>query len=196
MKNPRVAERTCLGCRTAQPQDELLRLVRSPDGEVIPDPQRRLPGRGVYLCYRSDCLVQAVRRGQFERGFRQPVKAVDLEAMHAQLLQQLQEQLQGLLSLARKAGQLLAGAGPLQERLGHEPFAVLVVAGDISEGRAAKLLHKARACGVDTIGYLTKEELGQLVGKGESSALGLRPGGLAKSFKQAFERYRQLAGEH
>jgi len=196
MASPRAAERTCVGCRTAMPQEALLRLVRAPDGAVLPDPQRRLPGRGVYLCYRRACLEQAQRRGQFERGFKQPVLPVDVDALQAQLLRLLEDQLLGLVPLARKAGQVLAGTGPLLERLGHEPFALVILARDISSGRGAKLHHKAQACGVETIAYLTKERLGQLVGKSESSALGIKPGGLASGFKQAFERYRQLSGEH
>ena len=58
----RGAIRTCVGCRTARPQDELLRLARTPDG-VRFDPRRRAPGRGAYLCPDHGCIEAAGRRG-------------------------------------------------------------------------------------------------------------------------------------
>jgi len=53
--------RTCVGCRSARPQDTLLRFARTPDG-VRFDPERRLPGRGAYLCPQPICLEAASRR--------------------------------------------------------------------------------------------------------------------------------------
>ncbi len=53
--------RTCLGCRTARPQDELLRLAGTPEG-VRFDPHGRLPGRGAYLCPDPNCIDAATRR--------------------------------------------------------------------------------------------------------------------------------------
>jgi hypothetical protein len=67
--------RTCLGCRRARPQAELLRIVRTPDGGVEPDPARRSPGRGAYLCRREECLTECVRRGRWPQAFRAPAVA-------------------------------------------------------------------------------------------------------------------------
>jgi len=192
----RQPERTCLGCRKALPQSDLLRLVRSPQGEILPDLHRRLPGRGVYLCYDRACIAQAVKKNLFHRSFGQAVVAVDVSLFEASLKALLDEQLRGLIALSRKAGKLLAGVAQLEERLGRESFALLVLAEDMSEGRAERLAARAAACRVAVVHYLSKESLGQLVGRSESGALGLRPGGLAESFNQAFERYRQLSGEH
>jgi len=67
--------RTCLGCRRARPQAELLRIVRTPDGRVEPDPERRGRGRGAYLCRREACLSECVRRGRWPQAFRVPAVA-------------------------------------------------------------------------------------------------------------------------
>ncbi len=53
--------RTCVGCRSARPKRELLRIARTPDG-VQADPDARLPGRGAYVCPDPSCLVAARRR--------------------------------------------------------------------------------------------------------------------------------------
>lgn len=65
--------RTCLGCRKARPQDELVRLSRRADGSVATDPGRRAGGRGAYLCASEPCLAEAVRRGRWAQAFRAPV---------------------------------------------------------------------------------------------------------------------------
>ncbi|MBI3456816.1 MAG: YlxR family protein [Candidatus Rokubacteria bacterium] len=64
--------RTCIGCRRVRPQGGLLRIVRTADGFVEPDPERRRGGRGAYLCRSESCFVEAVRRGRWARAFRRP----------------------------------------------------------------------------------------------------------------------------
>ncbi|HEX2500423.1 MAG TPA: YlxR family protein [Methylomirabilota bacterium] len=71
----RTPIRTCLGCRRARPQAELLRVVRTPDGSVAPDPERRARGRGAYLCRREACLSECARRGRWPQAFRIPTVA-------------------------------------------------------------------------------------------------------------------------
>jgi predicted RNA-binding protein YlxR (DUF448 family) len=66
-----VPRRTCVGCRVREEQDRLLRVVAG-TGEVVPDPRRRLPGRGAYLHRRPECLALAERKRVFSRAFRLP----------------------------------------------------------------------------------------------------------------------------
>jgi N utilization substance protein A len=61
--------RTCVGCRRRAPAAELLRVVAR-DGAVVPDPRRRLPGRGANLHPSVECLEQAVRQKAFPRALR------------------------------------------------------------------------------------------------------------------------------
>jgi uncharacterized protein len=65
--------RTCVGCRTARPKDELVRLAQTPDG-VRFDPRRRLPGRGAYLCPHPTCIDAATRRNA--AGLRRALRGV------------------------------------------------------------------------------------------------------------------------
>ena len=90
--NARSPVRTCLGCRRARPQAELLRIVRAADGLVEPDPERRGRGRGAYLCRREACLSECVRRGRWPQAFRAPTVATrEVVARLRGLLRQGQE---------------------------------------------------------------------------------------------------------
>jgi predicted RNA-binding protein YlxR (DUF448 family) len=84
----RAPLRTCLGCRRSRPQRELLRIVRTPDGQVQADPRRSAPGRGAYLCRQQACLTESVRRGRWPQAFRAPAVATP----------EVVERLRGLLS--------------------------------------------------------------------------------------------------
>lgn len=66
-------ERTCVGCRGKGPQRELLRVVRSPGGEVSLDVAGRSAGRGAYLHRDRDCVGLARRRRALQRALRCPV---------------------------------------------------------------------------------------------------------------------------
>ncbi|HYB87251.1 MAG TPA: YlxR family protein [Streptosporangiaceae bacterium] len=68
---PAPVVRTCVGCRVRTAKSDLLRVVAR-DGEIVPDPQARLPGRGAYLHLSQKCFEQAGRRRAFARALRLP----------------------------------------------------------------------------------------------------------------------------
>ncbi|WP_239470499.1 DUF448 domain-containing protein [Archangium violaceum] len=68
--------RCCIGCGARRVQEELTRLVVGPEGGVVVDRRRRLPGRGAYLCG-VGCLAAAVKRKAFGRAFRGRAGPVD-----------------------------------------------------------------------------------------------------------------------
>ena len=63
-------ERLCVGCRQLRPKGELMRIVRSPEGEISIDPTGKSPGRGAYLCRSSECLRQARRHNGLSWSFK------------------------------------------------------------------------------------------------------------------------------
>ena len=62
--------RTCAGCGSKRDKAELLRIVRTPGGEVLPDLSGRRDGRGAYLCFDSACVERARKRRGLERTLR------------------------------------------------------------------------------------------------------------------------------
>jgi predicted RNA-binding protein YlxR (DUF448 family) len=75
--------RTCVGCRQRAPAGTLLRVVGR-DGAVVPDPARRLPGRGAHVHPTTGCLAQAERRRAFPRALR-IAGGLDLEPLRRHL---------------------------------------------------------------------------------------------------------------
>ena len=69
-KRRRIPQRTCVGCRQVQGKRELVRVVRTPDGEIVVDPTGRLNGRGAYVHSSRECFELALRRGGLERGLK------------------------------------------------------------------------------------------------------------------------------
>lgn len=85
MKPKKVPMRMCVGCREMKPKRELLRVVRSPEGEISFDLTGRRNGRGAYVCRSSQCLERAIRQKQLERAFSAPVSDAVRDALTAQL---------------------------------------------------------------------------------------------------------------
>lgn len=69
MKEKKVPMRMCVGCREMKPKRELIRVVRSAEGNVSMDATGKKPGRGAYVCRSAECLRRAIRQKQLERAF-------------------------------------------------------------------------------------------------------------------------------
>lgn len=63
----KIPMRQCIGCRTQRPKKELIRVVRSPEGEISLDFKGKANGRGAYLCPDPACLKKAVKAKALSR---------------------------------------------------------------------------------------------------------------------------------
>lgn len=69
MANKKVPIRMCTGCRQGKPKKELVRVVKSPEGELSVDLTGKKPGRGAYICRDAACLARAQKAKSLERAF-------------------------------------------------------------------------------------------------------------------------------
>lgn len=69
MHQKKVPLRMCTGCGEMKPKKELVRVVRSPEGEISLDLTGRAPGRGAYVCRSTACLQKARRARRLEKAF-------------------------------------------------------------------------------------------------------------------------------
>ena len=77
-QRPAVPMRRCVGCKKVKPAADLLRLVIRA-GEVLPDPEKRMPGRGCSICRDPECARKAIKTRQIGRALRggAPDPAID-----------------------------------------------------------------------------------------------------------------------
>ena len=67
MKPKKIPMRMCVGCREMKEKRELIRVVRTPEGDVVIDTTGKLSGRGAYVCRKAECLRRSIRQKQLER---------------------------------------------------------------------------------------------------------------------------------
>jgi predicted RNA-binding protein YlxR (DUF448 family) len=67
IKEKKIPSRKCLGCMDSFPKKELIRLVRSPEGELSLDFTGKKNGRGAYLCKEAECFDKARKARRFEK---------------------------------------------------------------------------------------------------------------------------------
>lgn len=69
MQKRKVPLRMCAGCGQMKPKKELVRIVKSPEGEISLDTTGRKPGRGAYVCRNPECLKAARKARRLEKAF-------------------------------------------------------------------------------------------------------------------------------
>lgn len=67
MQQRKIPLRRCTGCNEQKPKKKLVRVVRSPQGEIALDRVGKMPGRGAYLCPSAQCLAKARKAKRLER---------------------------------------------------------------------------------------------------------------------------------
>ncbi len=81
----KIPMRQCLGCREMKPKKELIRVVKSPEGEISLDFKGKANGRGAYVCPNAGCLKKAVKAKALERAFSCQIPQEVFDALNAQM---------------------------------------------------------------------------------------------------------------
>ena len=91
MQQRKIPMRQCVGCREMKPKKELIRVVRSPEGEVTLDFKGKAPGRGAYVCPEMQCLKKAVKAKALERAFSTQIPQEIYDALILQMEEESHE---------------------------------------------------------------------------------------------------------
>ena len=84
-KVKKIPQRQCVGCREMKDKKALLRVVKSPEGQVSLDFTGKKSGRGAYVCHDVECLRRARKSRALERAFSTAIPAEVYDAMEAEL---------------------------------------------------------------------------------------------------------------
>jgi predicted RNA-binding protein YlxR (DUF448 family) len=130
-------ERLCLVTREVKPIADMIRFVVGPDGEVLADLKRKLPGRGVWITATRKAVAEAVKRNVFRRGFRQDVK------VPADFVERLEDRLRrhalDALSIAHKAGRVVQGFAKVEAAMTAGPGVAVIHAAEAASDGMRKL---------------------------------------------------------
>ncbi len=85
MKERKVPVRMCTGCGEHKDKRTLIRVVRSPEGEISVDRRGKKPGRGAYICPCAECLKKARKTKRLERALSCQIPDAVYEGLEEEL---------------------------------------------------------------------------------------------------------------
>ncbi len=196
-----MAERTCIVTREVCDPARLIRFVAGPDGSVVPDLKRKLPGRGVWVTASRNHVEQAVENALFARGLKTNVKADQKLPGRVEAL--LLETALGALGFARKAGQCLTGSGKTESAIRSGKVLSILHASDGAENGLLKIRQAARAAAggdmtVPIWRVFTIEQTSLALGESHAIHAVLTEGGAARKCNTniaALAAYRGTSGD-
>ncbi len=85
MKQKKIPMRKCTGCGEQKPKKELVRVVKTPDGEILLDLTGKASGRGAYICNSAECLKKARKSKRIDRTFEMTIPDEIYEQMEEEI---------------------------------------------------------------------------------------------------------------
>lgn len=85
MKLKKIPMRMCLGCNEMKPKKEMIRVVKSADGNISLDFTGKKSGRGAYICKNTECFQSARKARRFEKSFSCKIDSKVYEEMENEL---------------------------------------------------------------------------------------------------------------
>jgi uncharacterized protein len=189
------SERTCIVTGTKDVPEAMLRFALAPDGSVVPDIRRKLPGRGVWTLLSFQAVSRAAAKQAFSRAFRAKAAApASLAEMVDALLER--DALQSL-SIANKAGLVVAGAFKVDSAIEAGGVAALIQASDGAADGAAKRAQAVRAKlgleadDVTRVDLFASRQLDLALGRANVIHAALKHGAASSAFLARVDRLRR-----
>lgn len=83
--NKKLPMRKCVGCQEMKSKKEMIRVIRTAEGEFLLDATGKKNGRGAYICPSKECLEKAVKSRGLERSFKQSIPKEVYEALEKEM---------------------------------------------------------------------------------------------------------------
>ena len=176
-RNPR----SCVACKRERPPREMLRVVRTPEGEALLDEAGRQSGSGAYVCPEPQCVTLCLKKRLLEKSLKceipeqvkdrlkelAHVSESDLAAADGALI----DDVKSTLSLARRAGELVIGQDRVLDALSAGQALLVLLTYDYSETLARSLA--SREADTRVLTEVSRLELGHLLGLRQAQIVAL-----------------------
>ena len=161
--NKKVPMRKCVGCQEMKSKKEMIRVIRTAEGEFLLDSTGRKNGRGAYICPAKECLEKAWKR-----------RWIYLN----------QNKILSLIGLATKAGRTVSGEFSTEKEVKSGRAALVIVADDASDNTKKKFKNMCDFYHVPIYFYKDKDTLGHAMGKQFRASLAILDEGFAKGIRK------------
>ena len=176
--------RQCVACRQKRKKKDLLRIVRTPPGFIVFDPEQRESGRGVYLCSMEKCLLKSRNHDLIGRNFNMKISP----NLYSQLLGAISpkgsNQFEKLLGFAARARKIIFGEDTIIRSTNKGRVQLVVLdpyCGPSTRKRVESFMQRA---GIPLIYFNGEKSLDIVVGKANCRCVGITDPGFARSVLQ------------
>ncbi|HOX43426.1 MAG TPA: DUF448 domain-containing protein [Myxococcota bacterium] len=185
--------RTCIGCRRRLALKASVRLVRDPQGGLLPDLSGKLPGRGAHLCPDLRCFELACERQAFQRSLDASAQPGELGPLVERLVEGGLAQTRALLATAARSGWIEPGRDAVRQAVTAHQAALVLLAEDGSAALRAELGALAERERVPCRQALRVVELAQYHHGRDLAVLAVRHRGLAARLLEELDRTQALS---
>lgn len=188
--------RTCVGCRKADPAEELVRLAIGPGGQVAVDHPRRLGGRGAWVHVSVRCVKDAIAKGGIARGLHAGRPSFSAGELAAVLRKRFVERATSLLSAARRAGKSEVGTEAVLAAIRSGAARLVVIATDAADsGKQVEEAVRGASAPPPWVRFATKPELGGLWSRETLGVVAVTDSGLAEQIAREVEWSDRLSDD-
>jgi len=158
-------ERQCTACRKKGGKSSFIRIVKTPENEILIDPHQNINGRGVYFCPQVACIVKAHKADLIAANFKIKVdKTIYIKL--AEMINSLEtKSIKSLLGMAKKSGRLVLGLESVRAAINKNKARVVVISPDISGPSREKLEKLCSHTAVPVIQFTDSQPMDVVVGK-------------------------------
>ncbi len=160
-----MRERMCIVTRARADDQDLIRFVLDPDGQVVPDIKANLPGRGAWVTLDREVLGQAIKRKAFSRALQAETSIGGLDTLIDRTDMVLRQHALGALGFARKAGLVVNGFSKVESALKSGKTRLLLHAIEAAPDGQSKLNRLAQHVNVPLTQVFSRSELGLALGQ-------------------------------
>ena len=183
----KVSERKCIATGQVLSKSELVRFVLGPDSVIYPDPENKLPGRGIWVKADRSAILKAEEGRLFSQAAKQSAEC--LENLAEQVENLIANRIIKLIGLSRKSGQCICGYEKVKDWLKKDIAKVLIQSSDGSNREKSRLRTPNDG---KFIGWLSSKELGKAFGRENITHCALASGGLTKRIVEDAQRLKGL----
>ena len=177
MSVKKIPLRQCIGCGEMKSKKEMIRVIKTAEGEILLDATGRKNGRGAYLCPSMECFKKAVKGRGLERSFKMAIPREVYETLE----KTDKNKVFSMIGLATRARKVVSGEFSTEKSVKSGRSHMVIVSEEASDNTKKMFTNMCTHYKVPIYLFGTKEELGHAMGQEFRASLSVEDAGFAKT---------------